>query len=139
MFTIGTFAIILDEEQRVLLCHRCDRDLWNLPGGGLMSGETPWDGVIREVKEEVGLDVAVQRLVGVYKDEARDDIVFSFLCEIVGGEMTLTDEADAIAYFPFEQIPQNMHIHHLARIQDMLFDAETFHLKIHPRMVGYPI
>ncbi len=41
MFTIGAFAIILDSQQRVLLCHRRDIDQWNLPGGGVMSGEAP--------------------------------------------------------------------------------------------------
>jgi len=45
MFTIGVFAIILDESRRVLLCHRRDFDLWNLPGGGLERGESPQDGV----------------------------------------------------------------------------------------------
>ncbi|GAC1349101.1 MAG: hypothetical protein NVS4B7_04370 [Ktedonobacteraceae bacterium] len=67
MFTIGAFAIILDEQQRVLLCHRCDIDRWNLPGGGVCRGETPWKGVTREVKEEVGLDVVVNRLSGLLK------------------------------------------------------------------------
>ena len=35
MFTLGAFTIILDEHERVLLCHRRDHDLWNLPGGRL--------------------------------------------------------------------------------------------------------
>lgn len=52
MFKIGAFAIILDEQGRVLLCHRRDIDAWNLPGGGLLSGEAPWQGVVRETKEE---------------------------------------------------------------------------------------
>jgi 8-oxo-dGTP pyrophosphatase MutT (NUDIX family) len=42
MFSVGAFAIILDDQQRVLLCHRRDMDRWNLPGGGVISGETPW-------------------------------------------------------------------------------------------------
>ena len=44
---IGVFAIILDDGGRVLLCHRRDQDLWNLPGGGLESGETPWEALGR--------------------------------------------------------------------------------------------
>jgi ADP-ribose pyrophosphatase YjhB (NUDIX family) len=38
MFSIGAFAIIFDEDGRVLLCHRRDMDLWNLPGGGMDAG-----------------------------------------------------------------------------------------------------
>src|SRR5438132_1020880 len=45
-FKIGAFAVILDEQQRVLLCHRRDYDLWNLPGGRVESGESPWDAVL---------------------------------------------------------------------------------------------
>ena len=52
MFTIGVFAIIFDDKNRILFCHRRDHDLWNLPGGRLEKGEAPWKGVIREVKEE---------------------------------------------------------------------------------------
>ncbi len=66
MFSIGAFAIILDDRQRVLLCHRRDMDAWNLPGGGVESGEMPTEAVIRETLEETGLHVAIERLVGVY-------------------------------------------------------------------------
>jgi len=70
VFTIGAFAIILDDQRRVLLCHRRDLDLWNLPGGGVESGELPTEAVVREVKKETGLDVAVVHLAGLY---ARDE------------------------------------------------------------------
>ncbi len=63
-FAIGAFGILLDADGRVLLCHRRDVDLWNLPGGGLVPGEAPWDGVVREVAEETGLEVIVERLAG---------------------------------------------------------------------------
>lgn len=56
MFSIGAFAIILDEQSRVLLCHRRDFDVWNLPGGGVENGELPTEAVIREVREETGTD-----------------------------------------------------------------------------------
>jgi len=116
-----------------LLCHRTDRDFWNLPGGGVEHGETPWQAVIREVKEEVGLHVVVNKLLGVYKDPTRDDLVFSFACIIVGGELTLTDEADAIDYFVFEQIPANTFENHVFRIRDFLNEPEMMHLKLLPK------
>jgi ADP-ribose pyrophosphatase YjhB (NUDIX family) len=130
-FTIGSHAIILDDCSRVLLCHRCDYDLWNLPGGGLGLNEAPWECVIREVKEEVGLDVEVIRLAGIYSKRNEADIVFSFICQIVGGEITLTDEADQIKYFPFEDIPKNTPPRQIERIRDALTKTkEAILLKI---------
>ena len=119
-FTIGVFAIIFDEQKRVLLCHRRDHDLWNLPGGGLSLNEAPWEGVIREVKEETGLDVRVVRLAGIYSKKNSTDIALSFLCQVVGGEMTLTDEADRIEYFSSEDMPKNTSPKQVERIKDIL-------------------
>ena len=51
MFTIGVFGIMTDNEGRVLFCHRRDYDLWNLPGGGVEAGESPWEALVREIKE----------------------------------------------------------------------------------------
>lgn len=129
MFTIGVFAIILDENNRILLCHRTDRDLWNLPGGGLEKGETPWQGVKREVKEEVGLDVEVMKLKGIYSKTFKDEIVFTFVCKRVGGSLTLSDEADKIKYFGINEIPVNTVQRHIERIKDFFIDGEGVILK----------
>ncbi len=63
---VGAYAIIRDGG-RVLLAHWNDRGGtgWTLPGGGLELGEDPLDGVVREVTEETGYAVEVQRLLGV--------------------------------------------------------------------------
>lgn len=132
MFTVGAFAIILDTQQRVLLCHRRDIDRWNLPGGGVMSGETPWQAVVREVREEVGLSVQVEKLVGVYAYPPADDLIFSFLCTITGGTIAESDEADAIAYFALDQLPATTHLHHALRIRDFAGQLDHVPLKTLP-------
>lgn len=60
MFAIGVSAVIFDARGRVLLCHRRDMDVWNLPGGVVESGELPTEAVVREAKEETGLEVSVE-------------------------------------------------------------------------------
>jgi 8-oxo-dGTP diphosphatase len=107
----------------VLLCHRRDLDIWNLPGGGVASGELPTEAAVREVKEETGLDVAVDRLVGVYGKTDKDELVFAFVCRIVGGEIAATDEADKCEYFEIERIPSNTAPKHVGRIHDALGSA----------------
>lgn len=119
-YYIGAFAIIFDNQDRVLLCHRRDYDLWNLPGGGVEFNEAPWECVVREVKEEVGLNVEVERLAGVYSKQNQADIVFSFVCRIIGGELTLTDEADQIEYFSIGEIPKNTSPKQVERIKDVI-------------------
>ncbi len=117
-FTIGAFAILTDAEQRVLLCLRHDYDIWNLPGGGVERGEAPWDAVVREVKEETGLTVAVERIVGIYSKPEQDDLVFSYKCNVVSGDIQLSAEAKDIRYFSVQELPRNIVQKQVERIQD---------------------
>lgn len=118
MFKIGAFAIIFDEHGRVLLCHRRDFDAWNLPGGGVESGELPTEAVIREVKEETGLDINVERLIGVYGKSDKDELVFSFLCQAIGGRLSATSESSECQYFRLIHLPMNTIPKHVERIHD---------------------
>lgn len=129
-FTIGVFGIIRDEDDRVLLVLRNDYDLWNLPGGALERGEAPWQGVVREVKEETGYDVEVARLAGVYSKPDKDEVVFSFECKIISGEATLNEEAKEIKYFSFNEIPKNTSQKQVKRIKDLLENRDELIMKI---------
>lgn len=120
MFSIGAFALVFDKHNRILLCHRRDVDLWNLPGGGVERGELPTETAVRETKEETGLDVVVKRLVGVYGKTDRDEFVFAFVCDVVGGRLTMTAEADQHCYFAVEDIPANTIPRQVERIHDAL-------------------
>ncbi len=124
MFSIGAFAIIFDENGQVLLSHRRDMDAWNLPGGGVESRELPSEAVIREVKEETGLEVVIERLVGVYGKVDKDELVFAFTCRVIGGQLALSDEADQHRYFAPDKIPPNTPPKQVERVQDALSRAE---------------
>lgn len=129
-FTIGVFGIIFDEQKRVLLVHRTDYDLWNLPGGRLESGEAPWEGVIREIKEETGFEAEVIKIAGVSFKPDKNNIVFTFLCKALGGQSTLSRESDKIEYFEIDNIPKNTVIKQLERIKDVLHNSDEVILKI---------
>ena len=138
MFSLGAFAIIFDPQGRVLLCHRRDMDMWNLPGGGVESGELPDEAVVREAREETGLEVVVERLVEIY-GKVDDDVVFSFVCRVTGGELCFTDESDDCRYFEVGQMPANTSPKHLERINDALLPVgqPVFRRQTAPSMREY--
>ena len=118
MFTIGAFAVILDKERRVLFCHRRDRDLWNLPGGRVQAYEAPWEGVVREVKEEVGLTIKPERLIDISSKPLHREIVLTFLCLVARGKPKLSDEADAIVFFSLSELPEKISLRQRERVVD---------------------
>jgi 8-oxo-dGTP diphosphatase len=120
LFSIGAFAIIFDNKGRVLLCHRRDMNIWNLPGGGVERGELPSEAVIREVREETGLMVKIENLVGIYGKTDKDELVFSFTCNVTGGKLSATEEADALKYFKLENLPANTSPKQVERIRDAM-------------------
>ena len=138
MFTIGAFAIIFDGNGKVLLSHRRDMDAWNLPGGGVQARELPTETVIRETREETGLEVFIERLVGVYGKDDRNELVFAFVCRVVGGELTLSDEADKHRYFSMDQIPPNTLPKQVERIQDALHPVDPLSFADSPPVRSNP-
>jgi ADP-ribose pyrophosphatase YjhB (NUDIX family) len=62
----SVMGIIYDAQSRVLLVRQFADSLWSTPGGVIEPDETPRAAVVREVREETGLDVSVVRLLGVY-------------------------------------------------------------------------
>lgn len=126
----GADAVILDEQRRVLLCHRRDIDYWNLPGGLVEDGEAPWDAAIREVREEIGVNAEVIRLTGLYWKPAVPELVFNFECRLVEGVPTVSDEADDVRYFRFEDLPTNTLPKQVQRISDVLEGTRLPVLKV---------
>ena len=124
-FTIGSFAVIFDKKKRVLLSHRRDLDIWNLPGGGVKSGELPDETAVRETLEETGLKIKTTKLVGVYGKPYRDEIVFVYKGKVIGGKIRKTKEADQTRYFKLKKIPRNIIPKHHQRILDALNDKPS--------------
>ncbi len=79
-----------------------ERHEWELPGGRLDPDEQPVDTVVREIREELGLEVTVQRLIGAHRytiagsaDEHTGVLVLGYLCAVTGrvGDVEAVGEA----------------------------------------------
>lgn len=123
-------AVIFDDRKRVLLQQARDDGMWYVPGGAVDPGEEPADAIVREMKEETGLDVEPVRIVGVY---ASPNITYPngdkvqyvgpvFLCKVVGGMLTVADdESLQLKYFAMNDLP-DLRPDHRSRIDDALTD-----------------
>ena len=105
----SVMGIVYDDASRVLLVRQSADALWSTPGGVIEPTETPATAVVREVREETGLEVNVVRLLGVYGgpafvvDYPNGDrcqyVSIIFECEANGGNLTADgDETDALTY-----------------------------------------
>ena len=101
-------AIILSE-QRVLLAVRRDLRGWELPGGHLQPGESSEEGLIREVHEETGHDVAIDRHVGTYvRTGFRPYTASVFTCRVTGGELRPSIETPVVRWFDLDALPETL-------------------------------
>lgn len=107
----------MPESGEILLMERADGSGWCLPCGWVEPNERPIEAVIREVCEETGLEIDVKQLVGVFtrmpsaENGPHTMIAIVHLCEIIGGELTLSHEGSALRYWPIEEV-QDWHTTH---------------------------
>lgn len=94
---VATGGLVKDGQGNILLVKTRDGG-WVYPGGQVEVGENLIDGLIREIKEESGIDVSVDSLVGVYSNtgiqkwydgvtDVPTQVGFDFVCQPIGGEL----------------------------------------------------
>jgi mutator protein MutT len=101
-------AILDDDGRRVLLIQEnYDRRRWGFPGGALELGETPEEAVVREVREETGVEVRVEAHVGSYSVANSSLVVYLFRCAILVGAPAVPDgdEIAEVGWWPIDALP----------------------------------
>jgi 8-oxo-dGTP pyrophosphatase MutT (NUDIX family) len=128
MSTKSSACVVFNDKNEVLLVLREDARLWVIPGGGVEDGESWEQGAIREVKEESGYVVAIQRYVGEYwrpqASRGMGDTLRLFVGRVVGGDASDRGwESIDTRWFALGNLPQNTFRNTREYIRDAL--AET--------------
>ena len=109
-------AVITDQEGNILLQEKSGGESWSLPAGGIEPGESPDEAIIREVLEETGLHVIVERVLGVfggadfrYQYPNNDNVEYTvvlYRCQVTGVCAPPQDsETVSLAYFSEQNMP----------------------------------
>lgn len=135
-------GVLLNEQGQILMVEeKLDPGKWSIPGGWADIGFTPSEVIKKEMKEETGLDVEVERVLAVYDkkchphpQEAFYTYKIVFLCRKISGELRNTFDIDDVKFFDIDNLPplsearivksQIEQLYYLAKddIRDVYFD-----------------
>ena len=99
---MGAGALFLDQEDRLLLVKPTYREYWLLPGGSIEEDESPLQGCIREVREELGLSLVLSRLLCLDYVSRRGNLSEGLQFVFAGGR--LMQEQIAAITLPLEEL-----------------------------------
>ena len=128
-------ALIPFPQNKILLIKRNTipfKGYWGLPGGRMDAGETIEQTIVREVKEETGLDVEVVGKIGEYVEKGiKDDVEYEyyptcFLVKTLSGEIKKQEsEIQDIQLFNLKELPEQLAFEHHKMIQEYLRIRKT--------------
>jgi 8-oxo-dGTP diphosphatase len=106
--------VCVDGENRVLLARRKANPFagrWDLPGGFLEEGEHPLDALVRELREETGLEVEPLEFLGIWMDRYGDaedapaTLNLYWTARVVSGEPEAADDVTELGWFAPDELP----------------------------------
>ncbi|MGW2869765.1 MULTISPECIES: NUDIX hydrolase [unclassified Kitasatospora] len=120
LHSVSVAGVVVREDGCVLAIRRADNGTWEPPGGVLELGETIEDGVRREIYEETGIKVGVERLTGVYKNVSRGIVALVLRCRPESEAMRLSEESVEVAWLSPAEVSERMAEVYAVRVLDGL-------------------
>lgn len=123
---IAVDAFIIKDKKVLLGKRKIEpyENCWCLPGGRMEINETCEEAVIREVKEETGLECEIVKLLNVYSKKGRDPrghtVSVGYVLTPIKGKLKPNFESSELKFFPISEIPQNLGFDHQSIIDDAL-------------------
>jgi 8-oxo-dGTP diphosphatase len=108
---LGVRALVIREDQVLLIRHRAGKKPWSLPGGGVDKHERMAEAARREVYEESGISVRVERLFGLYDafhGEYPNYIAVYHCTPLHQGDLPASIEIAEVAFFSLKQLPHDL-------------------------------
>ena len=101
-------AAVLERDGKYLICQRAEgrrlAGVWEFPGGKLEEGETPEQGLARELEEELGFQAKIGDILDAeLEEEFREFLILYYRAEIAEGELRCLEHAD-IRYVTAEEL-----------------------------------
>lgn len=117
-YRLSSHAVILNEKNEVLLLKATYADCaWGLPGGGLDMGETIHEALIRESREELGCEIQIDYLSGVYFHSTVTSHAFIFRCHLLENQsIRLSFEHSEFRWFSLNYLSDVQRV----RVEDCL-------------------
>jgi len=110
---VSVRVLLFDNEGRLLMVKEKAEDKWAVPGGWCDVFESPKENAIKEVKQEAGFDIEIDRLVGIFQREKYKDYptlvseyVHYFVGHIVNGVARHNHETTDVAFFEVDHLPE---------------------------------
>lgn len=108
-------AVIRNEQEQILIARRPDSHLvagglWEFPGGKVEAGESPAEALLREIKEELGIEIEVKNLIDVVShvypmpSAPLHILLIGYFADFVGGKIQLNDVAE-VEWVPNDRRP----------------------------------
>ncbi|MFD7978805.1 NUDIX hydrolase [Streptomyces sp. NPDC059071] len=131
LHSVSVAGVVVREDGRILAIRRADNGTWEPPGGVLELDEHPEQGAAREVLEETGMRVEVERLTGVYKNMTRGVVALVFRCRPTGGEESTSAESSAVEWLTRDEVEERMGEVYAVRILDALDATAAPQVRVH--------
>lgn len=105
---VGAGVVVSDAAGRILLVrrnHEPRMGRWAFPSGFVDAGEVVEDAAVREVREETGVEVRLDDLLGVYSEAGEQVIFVAYAGTLIAGEPRAGDEAIEVGLFAPDALP----------------------------------
>jgi 8-oxo-dGTP diphosphatase len=97
---IVTAAVVISNAAGEVLLIKTPLRGWEIPGGQVEEGESAFVAAAREVREESGAEILIDRLCGVFQNVEGNIVNLLFTGKQVGGSLTTSEESLEVGYFP---------------------------------------